>query len=190
MSIDIVSEGRRHYITGNTYPVRDRIRSLGAHWDAERKAWWTGKRDEAEQLVAKLNEQATARCEQERREGISLTDRVIRGRCKYKGKTYYILAHGISQSSGRPYAKLCSRDGSMVFWASAEHMPTLRVIKEYDEPKSIQSLRDYAARAQQGGGGRLEDGYYYGPGGEVLASGCGECSRRGSMCRSCQHDYE
>ena len=25
--------------TGNTYPIRDAIRSLGGRWDARRKAW-------------------------------------------------------------------------------------------------------------------------------------------------------
>ncbi len=25
--------------TGNTYPIRDAIRSLGGRWDADRKAW-------------------------------------------------------------------------------------------------------------------------------------------------------
>lgn len=189
MQIQIESSGRRHYLTGNTYAVRDRIRSMGAHWDPARRAWWTGKREEAEQLVAALNAQQTAQAAQEREQGVGLTDRVIRGRCEYKGKTYYLLAHGTSRS-GRPYAKLCSRDGSLVFWASAEHLPTLRVLKEYREPTSIEALRDYAERAKQGGGGRLEDGYYYGRGGEVLASGCSKCSRLGQMCRSCQHDYE
>jgi hypothetical protein len=183
--VTIQSEGRRHYLSGNTYPVRDRLKQLGAHWDAGRKAWWTGKREEAEQLITTLNGQ---QAERERSEGIALDARVIRGRAEYKGKTYYLLVSG--EKDGRRYAKLASRDGSLVFWASQEHIGTLRILKEYREPTSIQSLRDYAERAKRGGGGRLQDGYYYSRSGEVLASGCSECSALGEMCRSCEHDFE
>ena len=48
MSITIQTEGRRTYLAGNTYPHRDAIRSIGAHWDADRKMWWTAKRDQAQ----------------------------------------------------------------------------------------------------------------------------------------------
>lgn len=48
----IETEGRRHYLTGNTYPLRDKLRALGAHWDGDRKAWWTSKRAALESLIA------------------------------------------------------------------------------------------------------------------------------------------
>ena len=40
-------------ITGNTYPVKDALRALGAKWDADRKAWTITdkKADEARKLV-------------------------------------------------------------------------------------------------------------------------------------------
>jgi hypothetical protein len=31
----------KHYITGNTFPVKDQLRQLGCRWDAGRKAWYT-----------------------------------------------------------------------------------------------------------------------------------------------------
>lgn len=52
MNIQISSEGRRHYLTGNTYPIKDQLRSAGAHWDRDRGAWWTSKRDVAESFLA------------------------------------------------------------------------------------------------------------------------------------------
>lgn len=52
MTITIQSEGRRHYLTGNTYPIKDAIRSAGCKWDRDRGAWWTGKREVAEALVS------------------------------------------------------------------------------------------------------------------------------------------
>lgn len=41
-------------ITGNTYPVKDRLKALGGKWDGERKAWMVpdAKADEARQIVS------------------------------------------------------------------------------------------------------------------------------------------
>jgi hypothetical protein len=33
------------YITGNTYPVKDQLRAMGARWDADAKAWYCMKAD-------------------------------------------------------------------------------------------------------------------------------------------------
>lgn len=54
MSIVIESEGRRHYLVGNTYPIKGAIKAAGCSWDPNRGAWWTGKREVAEQLLAGL----------------------------------------------------------------------------------------------------------------------------------------
>ena len=50
--IAIETKGRRHYITGDTYPIRRAIRGAGCKWDADAKAWWTGKRETAETIVS------------------------------------------------------------------------------------------------------------------------------------------
>jgi hypothetical protein len=52
MSITIETRGRRHYLVGDTYPIRGAIKAAGCRWDAEAKAWWSGKRETAEALVA------------------------------------------------------------------------------------------------------------------------------------------
>ena len=41
-------------ITGNTYPVRDQLKALGAKWDVDRKCWMIddAKAEEARQIVA------------------------------------------------------------------------------------------------------------------------------------------
>ena len=41
-------------ITGNTYPVKDQIKALGARWNADKKAWMVplGKADQARKIVA------------------------------------------------------------------------------------------------------------------------------------------
>lgn len=53
-NITIQSEGRRHYLIGDTYPIRSEIKAAGCRWDGDRKAWWSGKREVAEGLVAKV----------------------------------------------------------------------------------------------------------------------------------------
>jgi hypothetical protein len=191
MTISVQVEGRRAYIVGNTYPVRDAIRAAGAHWDGERKAWWTGKKEEAEQLIARLNQSAAAQSKTPR-DGLNS---VVAGRAEYKGKTYYIAGRvnrgddSVSAVTTQDGAKilLYFRDGSSQFWAARAEVS---IVKHYDRPQTIRDLKEYAERAKQGGGGRLESGYYYGPGGAVLASGCSNCSRLGYMCRRCEHDYE
>ncbi|CAB4144481.1 hypothetical protein UFOVP466_43 [uncultured Caudovirales phage] len=41
-------------VSGNTYPVKDRIKALGARWDGDAKAWMVpaDKADEAAAIVA------------------------------------------------------------------------------------------------------------------------------------------
>ena len=41
---DIVEEGRRVYVLGNTYPFKDKLRGMGFKFDGDRRAWWIGKR--------------------------------------------------------------------------------------------------------------------------------------------------
>lgn len=54
MTITIKPEGQRLYAVGNTYPIKDALKSIGAKWDAETKAWWVGaaKRAELEAVLA------------------------------------------------------------------------------------------------------------------------------------------
>lgn len=143
MTFAIEQIGRRHYITGNTYPHKTTLRDAGAHWDGARRAWWIGKRDVAEELVDQLK-QAQA---EPKKETVDQDARVIRGRAEYKGKTYYVLAAGTSQRTGKPYAKLCSRDGALVFWARDDE--PIKMLKTYDEPTSINRLRAYAERMKR-----------------------------------------
>lgn len=53
-TIKIKPEGKRLYAVGNTYPVKDALKGIGAKWDPETKAWWVGtaKRAELEAIIA------------------------------------------------------------------------------------------------------------------------------------------
>lgn len=147
MTITLEHVGRRIYLIGNTYPVKDQIRDAGAKWDPERKAWYVGsqRKEVAEKIVGHLAGQKS----EDGGETVSLDARVIRGRAEYQGKTYYLLAHGWSQKTGKQYAKLAFRDGSRVFWAS--DASAVKIIKQYEEPRSINQLREYAEKIKDGG---------------------------------------
>src|SRR3990167_10623125 len=156
MSITLQIEGRRTYIIGNTYPIRDRIKALGAHWDGDRRAWWTSKRAEAEQLVAQLNEQPPEQPAAQNDSGSKAPrdgeNSVVAGRATYKGKTYYVAGRaergrthyddGVRALQTQDGAKflLYFRDGSSQFWASRAEV---QIVKSYDRPQTIAGLRRF-----------------------------------------------
>jgi hypothetical protein len=41
--IVLQADGERLYIVGSVYPLRDRIKAVGGHWDDERKSWYVGR---------------------------------------------------------------------------------------------------------------------------------------------------
>lgn len=142
--IKIEKEGRRHYLVGNTYPIKDALRSAGCKWDADRRAWWTGKADVAEELAGKAPEASAAATSTPQDGTVGVEDKVIRGRASYRGKTYYVLFDGPTRRG--PGVKLCFRDGSRSFWAKDPN--DVQVLATYREPRSIASLQAYAqARA-------------------------------------------
>lgn len=195
-SITIESVGRRHYVRGNTYPIKDQLRAAGCKWDGAAKAWWTGKRDVAERFAGQAPSSSPGSDRGADRPAPG-DDQIVAARAIYKGRTYYVCGRTdrgrthwddqVSAVETRDGSRvlLAFRDGSKSFWAPRAQVS---IIKSYDRPQTIGSLRAYAEQARSAGVGQIEDGYYL-RGGEVLASGCGECSRLGRMCRSCEHDY-
>lgn len=129
MAITIQADGRRFYLLGNTYPIREQLRGAGAKWDADRKAWWTGKLE-----VAKGFE-STTETDGETPKAIGSAEQVrpettVLGRAKYKGQEYLVLWVGTTQRGEA--AKLATVDGSRVFWADRA---ALDVTKRYEDRK-------------------------------------------------------
>jgi len=157
MAIEIRTEGRRHYLRGDTYPLKDALRAAGCKWDADAKAWWTGKRETAEQLAAQLGASSSAAPSVETAERPQAQapglDATVAGRAQYKGKTYYVagrVARGRThwddelravESRDGSRLLLYFRDGSSQFWAAAD---AVQILKSYRRPTTIQGLRDYA----------------------------------------------
>lgn len=200
----ITKEGRRHYISGNTYAIKDELREAGCHWDPERRAWWTSKADVAARFASKNSATGERPQSQESPDSI----RVV-GRATYKGRTYYVRYIGHTK---RGYAaRLVTLDGKVDFWATAAQPHELAgcsgngdiavMVKTY-EPREYRGRTEYTTLGSirrfiesrkkhdpEKIGQDLESGYYMYRG-EVLASGCSECRLLGHMCRQCHHDYE
>ncbi|MCB9441194.1 MAG: hypothetical protein H6523_13210 [Mycolicibacterium sp.] len=143
MTITLEKQGRRYYLRGTPYAARDSLRWDGCKWDAEARAWWTGKKDVAESLLAELREEYETVDGQEK---VGRSHRVLRGRAKYKDKSYYLLADG-RKADGSRYAKLCSLDGALVFWA--KDFERFEVVKRYRSEQSIAGLAEFAARRKR-----------------------------------------
>jgi len=177
-SVTIETVGRRHYLRGNTYPIKDRLRNAGAHWDPEQRAWWTAKREVAEGAIGAADTAIEQRNERERTEGVDKSAAVIRGKAAYKGKTYLLLWSG--ETKRGPAAKLCFRDGSKVFWADG---PEVQIIKTYREPLSIAKLdrlaEEYRYQREHDGERRPGTRYECEECGDWVTAGEGSCWETG-----------
>lgn len=132
--------GRRIYFLGNTYPAKDRIRSIGAKWDSEKRAWWIGstKRSQAEELIGSLSADS-------RDDAPGLDARII-GRAEYKGRSYYVASrYGEPVRSGNGRTLLYATDGSFQFWAAE-----LQHLRLYRAETSIRANREFAEQAKSG----------------------------------------
>ena len=166
--------GRRTYITGNTFAHRDLMRSKGATWDPEKKAWWTGSPTKADEIVTEIGSAAPALSQ-----GLNEREACLTGKAEYQGHTYYTTA-AVTRDGAKQL--LAFTDGSAKFWADRA---LVKILKTYESPKSLVSISAFRHNA----GGLLEDGYYK-KNGHVLSKGCYECRRAGRMCTSCHYDYE
>lgn len=129
MTITIETHGRRHYLRGNTFPIKDAIRAAGGKWDRDAGAWWTGKRDVAEQLVADAAATPVAAKGPGSDRGARgdekvSPDTVILARVNYRGRPALMLWEGTtSRGLG---AKLASMDGARIFWAERSEVTVVR----------------------------------------------------------------
>lgn len=112
--IELKPEGRRIYIAGNSFPIKDDIKSAGGHWDGDRKQWWigSGKLSEIESAIAKANESkpADGRCAEAPYSG------EVWGKVLYKNRNYYVRWSGRT-ARGTDACRLVTLDGKLDFWA-------------------------------------------------------------------------
>src|SRR3990167_1620070 len=104
MNVSIRTEGRRHYLIGDTYPYRAEIKAAGCNWDASAKAWWTGVRKVAEDLVAVLPTVVGGSGGQ-RAEGPGLRT-LVKGKAEYKGRHYPFVTTWYGVKDGAQVARV------------------------------------------------------------------------------------
>jgi hypothetical protein len=154
MNISIQKEGRRHYVCGETFPIKDAIKAAGCKWDADRRAWWPASKEVADKILSATAKMA-APVAAAKSESISTTAEVVIGRADYAGKTYYLLFVGYAKADGKKIIKLAFRDGSKTFWA--KDAAQVKILSEYNSPKSIESLRAFADAAKSGTAGSCDE---------------------------------
>ena len=204
--LSIRSEGQRHYVVGDTYPVKDLLRAAGLKWDAQEKAWYSGRREVANAaLAAAAGANGSAANVAVGGNGAAKQDHpapgiaaVVAGRATYKGRTYYVAGRerrgrtryddSVVQVESRDGSRvlLYFRDGSSQFWADRG---AVEIAKAYRKPQTIGSLREFVEQAKQARAQGYEDGI---PDGRRYE--CEECGERvtrgdGSTCweTGCAH---
>lgn len=181
--MELIEEGNRIYVTGNTYPIRDALRSVGAKWDPTSKRWWVvpAKRQEVEAVLAS-NASSTASSSPSNVPG---DQAAVAGKARYKGKLYYIAGRvergrsvwdtRVRPVTGKDGTKtlLYFRDGSSQFWCSTS---ALTDVKQYTKPHTISGLRRFAERIRENGGTHPNACSYCG------SLSCSAAYGRGGMC--------
>lgn len=109
MTIEIEKVGRRFYLCGNTYAIKNELRDAGCTWDPARKQWWTGKKDVAARFSGEIK--PVEKSAEEKK--ADLSDKNCHGQVEYKGRKYYVV--GRSDRTGKLH--LTVLDCSIEFWA-------------------------------------------------------------------------
>ena len=164
-SVALEKVGRRVYVRGNTYPIKGELRSAGAKWDPEQKAWWIGSSKRAA-IESVVSSGASASHVAPRRDVEAPgTDATVAGRARYKGRTYYVAGRvsrgrthwddGVEAIQSRDGQRilLYFRDGSRQFWAASSDVEILR---GYQRPTTIARLREYAEQRKAEDRGEAE----------------------------------
>lgn len=196
LTVTIETAGRRHYIIGNTFAVKDQLKEAGCKWDPDRKAWWTGKRELADQLQSSLSGASSS--SSDARSGDDPEKITVVAKARYKDRVYFVRWMGHTKR-GAEAARLVSFDGKLDFW---KDLAEIQIIKTYGrknfrsgriEYPTLGSIREFAEQAKQakaegyddvreyraeksdrcrGCGGAIVDA----PGHSAMGGYCGECA--------------
>lgn len=184
--IKIERAGRRSYIIGNTYAIKDELKAAGAHWDGERRAWWLGDDAAAQSVVERCGQAACAPRQAAPAASEGLTDETkIAGKATYKGRPYLLLWLGETRRGQA--AKLAFADGSKVFWADAGAVEVTKTYERHETkgPMTWRRLQVLRARYAEGRAQGYDDGiadgrrYECPECGEYVTRGVGSCWETG-----------
>lgn len=156
MAVTIEKRGRRYYLRGNTFPIKEQLRSAGCKWDPNERAWWTGKKEIANKFSG-----TTPATKSGTKDAAPGQDATVAGRAKYRGKSYYLAGRvqlgrthwddtvASVTSRDRSRTLLYFRDGSRQFWANSALVTTER---RYDKPQTIGGLARFAKQMRENDG--------------------------------------
>lgn len=167
--------GRRVYVAGDSYAVRDRLRAAGCHWDAERRQWWIGTAGAS--AVEAIAADAAAAPAAAAPRGVP-DDARVSARVEVEGRRLYLIARS---GDGRRL-RVCSLDGSVDRWVDADAARVLRTYppRRYrgrEEHTTIGSLRRFVARQRE-----IEGAARSSSPAELRAAGWRECWECGRLC--------
>lgn len=136
MAITLEKKERRIYFRGNTYAVKDRIKAMGGHWDAEERAWWVGLalENQANELAQEQGQAPPAERGPDKPDDIRLTGKGI-----YKERTYYL---GARTRDGMRIRCLTLPDKSGKFLDFWVKMDLVKIVKDY-QPRQFRGRTEY-----------------------------------------------
>lgn len=194
MNVTQQIEGRRVYLLGNTFPIKDALKNAGAHWDGDRRAWWIGTEKQAaiSNILggAPQAEAKTSGNGGSKGEALKDSDRLL-GKAEYKGRTYLLVWEGETKR-GRA-AKLAFLDGSSTFWASHGEYNVTKYFKvrefrgreEYQTWGRYRSFIEDAAKARKEGVAQCGkcNGFHRDGDNTCYMCGCTKCEgAHGGLC--------
>lgn len=154
MAISLEKTGTRIYLVGDTFAAKDAIKSIGGHWDGDRRAWWVGsaKADEAAKLVESLGTSSTVATGERKPQDPS--DIRLTGKGRYKGREYY--AGSITRDGSKVrLLTLPGEDGKFLdFWALCSEVEQTKTYspREYRgrmEYTTLGSIASFVRRARR-----------------------------------------
>jgi hypothetical protein len=188
MTVTIEKQGRRYYVRGNTYAIKDRLKDAGCKWDADARCWYTGKKEVADKLAGtEIKQEFVPPTKDE------LAEKPCSGKVEYKGRNYYVVGH--SQRTGKLW--LTVLDCSIDFWAAESDC---KWVKHYAgredyrsgrvEHQTVGGIRRFIEREKSA----KSDGYDSHQHrnavhtGRCMAPGCGATAGASGYCQSCEFD--
>lgn len=179
-------QGRRVYLFGNTYGIKDAIKAAGGKWDGDQRAWWistTKANDPAfQRLINDANDAPAAPAQEKQAEATKGIDTRVIGKALYKGKSYYVVWYGTT-ARGEAF-KLSFRDGSKYFWANASEATWEKQYSERQDGFGRYARRSYPTIASlQAFAERQRDP-------RTARGECCECGEGGPVGQSCKHCHE
>ena len=187
MTVTIEKQGRRFYVRGNTFAIKDKLKSAGCKWDAEARCWYTGKKEIADKLAGTEIKTEFVKPTKE-----ELAEKPCTGKVEYKGRQYYVVGRS---KTGKLW--LTVLDCSIDFWAAEsdckwtkhyagrEDFRSGRV--EHQTVGGIRRFieREKSAKADGFDSSRQQHAVHSG---RCMASGCGAAACASGYCRQCEFD--